>query len=289
MRTAWSMVLGVGLGAGLAGLGTGSAVAAPVDLFLLAGQSNMVGGAPIGDLDPRYAPPREDVLYSYRLGTGAGTNESDGFGALRHLHGTGVGASYGPELGFGHTLADAMPDRRFALAKFAVNGSSLANRWGPDDNDLYPDFIDFARRQIATLEADGHEVRVRGLVWVQGSGDAYADLAVNYAANLAALVGAVRSDLGLGDLAVLLTQEHADSGRPAVDEIRAQKQAFVDADGNAWMVNIDDYPLRDPVHFAGETTIVAGNRLAQAWLSIPTPSGVAAAGLAMVWATRRQR
>ncbi len=285
MRAAWASVVGVGVAIGAGG----SVLAGPIDLFLLAGQSNMVGGAPLADLDPRYVPAREDVLYSYRLGTGAGTNESNGFGALRHLFGTGVGASYGPELGFGHTLADALPDRRFALAKHAVNGSSLANRWGPDDNDLYPDFIDFARRQISALEAEGYEVRVRGLVWVQGSGDAYTDLAMNYASNLAAFVGAVRSDLGVGDLAVLMTQEHADSGRPAVEEMRRQKQAFVDADPNAWMVNIDDYPLRDPVHFAGETTIVAGNRLAQAWLSIPTPGTVAAAGFAIAWATRRRR
>jgi hypothetical protein len=126
-------------------------------------------------------------------------------------------------------------------------------------------------------------------VWVQGSGDAYEFRAQNYAANMHAFVDALRDGLGSDDLPVLLTQEHADSGRPAVDLLRLQKQAFADADPYAWLVNIDDGDLRDDVHFTPETTLLAGDRLADAWLAIPTPGSGAILLVGSIVAARRRR
>jgi hypothetical protein len=277
------------IGLALVGITGGAAHAGTVDLFLFAGQSNMVGGASVAGLPMNVLPPRHDVQYSWRLHTGQGVNESDGFGPLQHLGGMGLGTTFGPELSFGHRVADALPDRDFAIAKFAVNGSSLDSRWGPDDNILFPEFMDYAQRQIAALEDAGHTVNLAGLVWVQGSGDAYEFRAQNYAANMHAFVDALRDGLGSDDLPVLLTQEHADSGRPAVDLLRLQKQAFADADPYAWLVNIDDGDLRDDVHFTPETTLLAGDRLADAWLAIPTPGSGAILLVGSIVAARRRR
>ncbi|MEM7755961.1 MAG: sialate O-acetylesterase [Planctomycetota bacterium] len=259
-----------------------------IDLFLLAGQSNMTGGASINGLPSAYLTPRQDVNYSWRMQTGAGTNESNGFGPLEHLKGQAVGSTFGPEMGFGHTLADAMPDRNFALAKFSTNGSNLDSRWGPDDDNLYPEMIDFARRQIAGLESLGYTVNLEGFVWVQGSGDAYEFRARNYADNMTDFIAAIRDDLGVADLPVFMTQEHADSQRPAVDLLRDQKQLFVDSDPLAWMVNIDDAALRDAVHFSTDATVLAGQRLAQSYLNVPAPQALPAM-LALIGLTTSRR
>src|SRR5690242_6925126 len=74
--------------------------AGPIRVYLLAGQSNMVGGASAA---PNLTP-QPNVLFQYRLITSV-ERESTTWGPLRSLAGEMPGASYGIELTFAKAMA----------------------------------------------------------------------------------------------------------------------------------------------------------------------------------------
>ena len=103
-----------------------------VRLFWFAGQSNMVGGSTLDDLPTELAGTRDDVMHTYRLNQ---ISDPDGWGGLANHGGIIGGTTYGPDLSFGHAVADAMasmfPDDEIAIIKTAHNGTALARQWLP--------------------------------------------------------------------------------------------------------------------------------------------------------------
>jgi hypothetical protein len=111
-----------------------------IQLFLLGGQSNMVGtGADTSGLPTALQSPQDDVLFYWKSDVGLTT--------LR----PGSGINFGPEVTFGRAIADAFPAENFGLIKYASSGSDLVNAWDKDTGTVYANFRDTVADGLAAL------------------------------------------------------------------------------------------------------------------------------------------
>jgi hypothetical protein len=205
----------------------------PVHIFVLAGQSNMVGAGEVvarpdrnggagslehiakgEDAEPKFARVvgkdgefvvRDDVFISYLdhdgpLTTGFGGNEQQ----------------IGPEFMFGHVVGDAI-DAPVLLIKVAWGGKSLAVDFRPPSaggevGPCYTELLERVADVRATLDKRfpalaGREQRLCGFAWHQGWNDrvnqAHNDA---YAENLAHFIRDIRKDLDAPELPFALAE-----------------------------------------------------------------------------------
>lgn len=250
-----------------------------VNLFVLAGQSNMEGKGNAADLPAAMQAPREDVRFACRIIRGerqVAGKWGEGWTALQ----VGTGAAphavgFGPEIGFGNAMADAAkPGERVAIVKFARSGANLFEMFHPEAKEglkLYPKMIAFVREQIQSLRKGGDDVRVAGFIWYQGEADAAASdaQAKAYGDNLKLLIASVRRDLDRPDLPVVAVRVNPHAERHVhADVVRAAIEHVTEADGHAAWVNIDDLNLPDHLHLDAAGQVEAGKRLAAAWAKV---------------------
>ncbi|MFO1046071.1 MAG: sialate O-acetylesterase [Planctomycetaceae bacterium] len=166
-------------------------------VFILAGQSNMVGAdANTERIDdyPEFrgaGAPQEDVLYSYIMGNG--DEASKGWVALKPLR------SFGPEITFARRVRN-QAKCPVAIIKSAVGGTTVAFDWNPDAPEkgqkLYPRTIQLVRDSLKNLEERGIKYRLEGVLWHQGENDMLdRNLYKQYAEGLTKLIARLRSDL----------------------------------------------------------------------------------------------
>ncbi|WP_438001589.1 sialate O-acetylesterase [Sorangium sp. So ce185] len=236
-----------------------SAAAQPVKLFVLAGQSNMVGYG-VGTALPAELQSQPDIWYDHhnpdaREGGPYAAATSTDWGPLEPK---GEARRYGPEITFGHAMAAAYPEHRIAIVKLAQGGTNLVDHWGrglgPDPEVLYksqlyhallgkldsatytgdralryPDEPTRLDNALARLESEGHDVEIAGLLWMQGENEAGWAAAFTYGDTLRGFIAAIREDLGAPGLPVVLGRI-SDNLYPANGgPIAAGKEANIDA------------------------------------------------------------
>jgi Carbohydrate esterase, sialic acid-specific acetylesterase len=249
------------------GLITGSVCqAAPIKVFILAGQSNAIGGQFTSQLPPEFVDP-QSARFQYKLQTGTFT-ESANWESLRAL--PPVLGGWGTELSF----ARAMEQRTgapIAIIKTGVNGSNLWEQWLPTSNNLYPWMLTKVNSSLSQLTALGYEPDVSGFLWIQGEGDANVQVnALAYDDNLALLASQLRTDLAIPDLPFLLNEAHVNLSRQFVNDLRQSQRNAAAADPNMFIVNADDLMLGgDEVHWTPGMHLEMGRRFADLVL----PSG----------------
>ncbi|MCB9778572.1 MAG: hypothetical protein H6742_08430 [Alphaproteobacteria bacterium] len=241
-----------------------------VRVWVLAGQSNMVGIGQVNGLPPRLQLAQDDVEIWW-----------SGEPRWRPLapssaYSSGTARYTGPEVSFGRTLADALPDTDVKLIKHAVGGTDLAAYWHPGEaagdpaaGEGYATLMDTVDAARDALDAAGIEYRIAGFVWMQGESDAIdADTAAAYQVNLQHLVERVRSDLRDPELPFVLGRIDCTGVCAFRETVRAAQQAVADADPYVFAIETDDlglYPA-DPWHYQGLGQRVMGERFAQALL-----------------------
>ena len=192
-----------------------SGVAKEYHVYILGGQSNMVGYGMTADLDPEEQKPVDGVMIFQ------GRNEKDnkvgrgGNGKWETLApGQGNWAKcFGPELFFGRKMKELYPDRNIAIIKYARTGSSIAveaaGHWGcwyPEyskENGInqWDHFLKTLEnaRVVKDIDGDGEPDTLvySGIAWMQGESDASKSEAIAkaYAANLKVLMDAMRAEL----------------------------------------------------------------------------------------------
>jgi hypothetical protein len=262
------MSLSRGITALLAGALVSSASvasAAPIKLFVMAGQSNMVGFGDGAALPPELGN-QPDVWYDHynpdarNGGQYAGATSSI-FEALRPM---GTNQRYGPEVTFGRALADAFPGQTIAIVKMSQGGTNLFEHWGrglPADSDptyahksqlyhallgdldsssgtqelAYPDEVTRLDNAIARLEADGLDYELAGFLWMQGENEASGSAAFDYEGLLTGFISDLREDLGAPSLPFVIGRIsdnlYASNGGPIPaggdDQIDAVREAQV--------------------------------------------------------------
>lgn len=255
----------------------------PADVFILAGQSNMEGRAHRRDLPADLAASREDILFFH----------SDRWGPLA----PGSSArpappdGFGPEISFGRALARRWPgDRRIAILKHAVGGTSLAQDWRVPDGRLLASLIAKAKLAVAELKARGYAPRIRAFVWMQGERDANSlEDAARYQERLRDFIGFVRSALDVPQLPFVIGRctPRSIPPRPGADLVREAQAGVARTVRGVTLVDTDDLSLFEEhrpdgtpvaVHFDAPSLVTLGERFADAVINLPagppvTPGG----------------
>lgn len=249
----------------------------PRQVYLLGGQSNMDGWGYVTGLPPALQLAQDDVDI-YWSGRGQWT------GLAASASGSAWGVEYfGPEVLFGRTLADRLPEQQLSLVKHAVGGTDLAECWNPGESredpaqgGCYQGFIQTVDAALAELDAQGVAYEVAGMAWMQGESDAYnLDFSDAYGENLAHLIARVREDVSTPEMPFVMGQIDC-IGCPYRDTVRdAQAQAAA-ASESVFMVATDDLPQNlDFLHFDASGQRTLGRRMAEALLGdaaqVPTP------------------
>lgn len=242
-------------------------------VYLMAGQSNMVGhgsNSALSGIDASLNIARDDVFIKSIISPNRAMSE------LKPGYGYNSG-TFGVELKFGHVLGDTLDDNIY-LFKASQGGTTLDNteHWRPlafggTDNNLYDQmmkgFKSFLTTELADIE---HEVA--GFVWFQGYNDTFGT-ENNYEDHLRNLLVAVRSDLNLPELPVIIVQINDNRGAAGEIVRTAQSNVALESDLNSLVVTGDQRPY---YHYGSDSYVVIGDRIAQAALpSLGIPSSVA--------------
>ena len=165
-------------------------------VFLLAGQSNMVGQGTTSELAPEYHRDPSNVSFYFN---GYKTSLS------RFKH-------FGPEIGFAHEIAKSYPNNKIKLIKFAVGGTSMF-AWHPQWNAIKANSTRNGSAgalfkkliKTAKIPFDENESKFVGILWMQGEQDAkYPVAAKQYASNLNSFVSALRHELKAPEAAFIM-------------------------------------------------------------------------------------
>ncbi len=237
---------------------------APVSVYLMGGQSNLVGEALASGLDPSYAQPFPAAKI-WSAPTESFVTLAPGF--------DGQTTKVGPELSFGRRIA-AREGQNVYLVKYGLGATSLEKDWNPDGTGAqYNQFRDTVNLALDELTESGLTYQVDSLVWMQGESDTYNDsFAPKYQNNLTNFIGSVRNLYG-SDLQVAIGLIRGDLPTSAVnlELVRSAQRAVGSADPRNRLVNTDALGGRellitnDPTHYNAAGQVALGNAFGDAF------------------------
>jgi len=250
-------------------------------LFLLAGQSNMVGWAPIPENQPDY--PRVYVFGNDYRWQAAREPVDDAYNQVDVVS-EDRGAGFGPSLAFAAATLARAPDSAIGLVPCAKSSSAILE-WQRDlsDHSLYGSCLKRAR-------AASPAGRLEGVLFFQGETDAldpethprFQSRPTEWAQYFAIFVRELRGDLGQPSLPFIFAQ----IGRhTAPQDLRywgliQEQQESISLPMTA-MITTDDLALLDGLHFTADSYRAIGKRFADAYWALreaeppgPTDGGV---------------
>ena len=240
-----------------------------IRIFLLAGQSNMVGAG----VREEIPTPFKSVPKNVRFFEGGGWKDllwRDRFG---------------PEIGLAHRIAGAFPDDAIVLCKVAASGANLYYDWNPDGTSrgpedeyrgpLYPKLMEAVRGLKTELAGENDSVEISATVWMQGERDSVFEfMAEAYGRNLRDFIACLRRDTGNGELPFLIGQiaprsylleegRFRHGSRKIVQEAQRRVAA---SDSSVELIEALDLPQSDNLHFDTGGQLELGKRFAEAYL-----------------------
>ncbi len=250
-----------------------------VPVFLLSGQSNMVGMGSVNDL----TADQKKITENVKINVDADCDPSKKGKWLPLGPGFGNGASnFGPELFFGKTLADSMADRKIAFIKNAVNGAPLGTSGGympPSSSNgtggqNYRNMMNHVGKAMESFhtafDTSEYSPRWAGFVWLQGESDAMqgGSLANDYEANLENLIGDIRVAVETPDLPVILPLITTSSLWKECDKIRGADVTMIGKLENIDTMETKGFQLPDNMHYNAEGLVKIGRVCALRWLAM---------------------
>jgi hypothetical protein len=237
----------------------------PHKVFLLAGQSNMVGTGNLMDL-PEELKAEQPMVMIYTAGTA-----EHGWITLQ----PGVGAStgsFGPEVTFGRDMSLAFPGETIALIKVAWSGTSLAYDWCPPGAEgtlghCYTEFIDHVWNALNTYPG-GTETQIMGMCWMQGESDASNIYpASDYEENLTCFINDVRAEFSLPQMPFIIAMIDKTEVWPEYEIVRQAQVNVAQTLPNIGIFDTDAYPS-DGSHYYSEGLLLMGEDFASAMLEL---------------------
>lgn len=164
-----------------------------LDLYILAGQSNMAGRGVMTDL---LKALHNDQVWML--------NKDLNWTLAKHpIHFDKPSvAGVGPGLSFGIAMANAHPGRKIGLIPCAVGGTSI-DKWQPGAFDKVTSTHPYDDAVLRITHAMKHG-KVKGMIWLQGEGDSNEALSLVYLDKLEALVRQIRKLTGEKNLPVVV-------------------------------------------------------------------------------------
>ncbi|MCP4645165.1 MAG: sialate O-acetylesterase [bacterium] len=218
-------------------------------VFVLAGQSNMVGSrCQTAQLPLDLQGDQRRALFF------------NGVDWVRLAPGVTEEEGFGPEISFAHTGSAEMQSP-VGIIKHSVGGTDLAHRWNPDDpRSLYGELL----KKVRAAQAS-RPIQVVGMLWMQGERDSKDEaMASAYADNLARLIHSARRDFDAPDMVFVAGRVNPPKLTfPFVDHVRtAQKTCPVEGYG---FIDCDDLPKgSDNLHYSTHGVVEMGRRFAGA-------------------------
>lgn len=268
----------------------------PVQVVLLAGQSNMEGAGNYSELN---AEIRAKIDHINTLGDRIRFSDKGvAIGKLipsvpheQKKDKYGMDHYFGPEMLMALTLHEKYPHRKFLFLKSAVGGTSLHRDWNPDwdvsmvnekvpemKRDLYAKSLVHFKSGLADLEALDEPYEIVGFAWFQGEGDSKVkDIGLAYQANLTELIRRYRNEFSAAEMAIVAGQVNmrASKQRLGTEEVRNGIVQFAEEDGNAAVIKTvpappwNDYPkYPDQIHYNTEGHTRMGKAMGEAMIAL---------------------
>lgn len=251
-----------------------------LNVFLLAGQSNMAGADSIVPEPPGFqqtAADRATRLTTAPLPEG---EKSDRYVPWGEIQGHRVKDKlvHGPEVGFARALY-AAEWRDVAIIKVYANFGCDVEAWPwGERGELFEAWTKFVDARLAELRAQGYSPRIRGFIWHQGIDDAiHRKLAGSYEHNLGDLIAVLRKRYADERTPFVLArsvnsriaQPEPDPGNdsPMAVVRRAQVKVGESVPFAAW-IDIDDLPNVNTHHFSTASQLVIGERFGESCLQL---------------------
>jgi hypothetical protein len=218
-------------------------------VFLLIGQGNARGGdSSMGAL--QLVPQRLQNVYLYtdQWTYAAAPSEPRNY--------------FGPELSLGRELAAALK-QPVAIIKVTRPNGTLEENWLPELDLTYRQLVDTTRLALRGLRSPA----ISGVFSVQGEPDSASyNAAQNYARNLGRLLAALRRDLKVPQLPLVVSRQLPCVPAPYANVVRLRQQQF------PWIDTDDLSNVGDFTHYNGTGLVAIGERLARGYVQFTTPS-----------------
>ncbi len=239
-----------------------------IDLFIMAGQSNMQGWRSDAASYPIDRSKLDQTIPFYFKALHYSSSEKK-WQTLGPQRGHFRKGHFGPEVTFARSLLKK--HYKPAIFKYSSGGSSIKTDWkSPGANGLYDDMVGNIKTAIKELKAQGYTINLRALVWIQGESDADNDqLANEYYWHLKKMLHHLRTNvLRQPKLPIILS---VDEQHPHV-QVRPQ---IVDAqlqlafeDPTISFVSMYGLEKSDVTHLTARGTIQQGKRIFSAFQAL---------------------
>lgn len=253
--------------------GLSQANAAHYKLFLLTGQSNVLGTTAGDSFDPasENTPVDRKILFFWSNVADENIRIGDSGGEFKPLcaqqggYYTNCNLHWGPEIGFGRTLYRA-GIRNIGIVK-ASRGGGGNTLWSKEQGGhMYSELVATARQAAESLQRGGDTFEIVGLLYIQGESDSPEEAQLS-GKRLRALLINLRKDLPHADKLSLVIGGVAAEGETR-DTVR-EKQSELGKRMRA-VTYFDTTDLRaglyDGLHYDRASKIVVGERFASAVL-----------------------
>lgn len=211
-------------------------------VFILAGQSNMMGRGRTADL-PEHLKEQPKNISFYTHGRKSKIAKYNMFG---------------PEVQFSHAMSKTFPNDKIVIIKSVASGSAISE-WLPGAP-LYQGLL----RQIGFV-TDPAATNIEAIVWMQGETDARnTETAEKYEGNLKIFIASLRKDLKAENVPFILGRiTQKDINFPMEKQIRAAQDQIGKENPNIIVIPTDDITkIYDKVHFDAKGQVELGRRFA---------------------------
>lgn len=241
------------------GLSSAAPASQTSDVFLLGGQSNMVGIGVFAEVPAPYSEPLPNV--TIWDGT-AWVSVPDYAKKL---------PTCGPEVSFAHAIAKLLPGHDIKLIKYGEGGTSLYQKWAPEQGPQYILFMKTADAALANLREAGQKYKVDGMCWLQGESDAQENMGKEYEKNLKAFIENMRTKFATPDMPFVIARVRDIYGHATGEAkiVRDAQDKIGRSVKNATCFNTDDCELQgNGAHYSTVGLIKIGDRFADGYAKI---------------------
>lgn len=253
-----------------------------INVFLLAGQSNMAGADSEVSDPPGFQQTEADhatLFTTAPLPEGDSSSIYVPWGELKG-HSVKQKLVHGPEVGFARALHKA-GWRRVAIIKVFANFRRDVASWPWAKNgDINKAWMTFVDARMKELPGKGESLKVQGFLWDQGIDDAiHGKLALEYEKNLTELIASLRTRFNAADAPFVvvrsgnsrIVQPKPDpEGKSPMSIVRRSQVKVGESVPRAAWIDIDDLPNVNIHHFSADSQLIIGQRCGAAFLRIQT-------------------